>query len=305
MYKFFVKNLALFIGSLIFTFPEISYAQNPACSTDSSGAVSGVSGWSGSSTACGITPETQRVTLRRVSLCRSAPTAPTTSTAYGASMCSNTIFSGAAGREVTIQTGSATSVSDPVNTNIPAPATYTHALVILDPAIVLQAQSDFDGTVTAADSTSGTKCWTKTSSMYIQTASGWLTTSCGTTASTLGEATVYVNKLGGTNNTQETFTGSQGHSITAYLIDSSGRLVSTTTNDSLGSTTYILALIQNPTALTIVKQNYRPRHSIQMYWANATAALVDMASYSPNTAFRAGVFDTYFTYTCGGHPNCP
>jgi hypothetical protein len=305
MYKFFVKNLALFIGSLIFTFPALSYAENPACSTDSSGAVSGVSGWSGSSTACGITPETQRITLRRVSLCRSAPTAPTTSTAYGASMCSNTIFSGTAGREITIATGATTSVSDPVNTNIPGPATYTHALVILDPTIILQAQSDFDGTVTAADGTSGTKCWTKASSMYFQTAIGWLTTSCGATASTLGEATVYINKLGGANNTQETFTGSQGQLITAYLIDSSGKLVSSTTNDSLGSVTYILGLFENPTALTIVKQNYRPRHSIQMYWANRTAALVDMASYSPNTAFRAGVFDAYFTYNCGGHPNCP
>jgi hypothetical protein len=305
MYKLIVKGLAFFIGSFILIHPGFSYGQNPACTKDSNGAISGVSGWSGSSTACGIAPETQRITLRRVSLCRSAPTAPTTTTAYGASMCSNSIFSGAAGREVTIQTGSTTSVSDPVSTNIPAPATYTHALVILDPGIILQAQSDFDGTVTATDSTSGTKCWTKSSSMYIQTASGWLTTSCGTTASTLGEATIYVNKLGGTNNTQETFTGSQGHSITAYLIDSSGKLVSSTTNDSLGSTTYILALIQNPTALTIVKQNYKPRHSIQMYYANATAALWDMASYYPNMAFRAGVFDTYFTYTCGGHPNCP
>jgi hypothetical protein len=149
------------------------------------------------------------------------------------------------------------------------------------------------------------KCWTKTSTMFTGTAGTPNTTSCGAAVTTLGEMTVNVNLLGGAGGTQETFTGSQGQTITAFLVDAAGKLVTGTVNDGFGDVARIVAIIENPSPMVIVKQSYKPRHSIQLFWSNSTAALADMVSFSPQFFYRSGVFDAFFEYKCGGHPNCP
>ena len=300
-----ISNTLLIVGfSFLTTYATIGRAANPACPIDGAGAVSGAAAFPARVTACGIAPDTQRITLRRVVLCKGAPTPPSTSQAFSGN-CSNTIFSGAAGKTVTIQTGSTNAVSEPVNTNIPAAGIYTHAVIQMDPKIILQAQSDFDASVTSTDTTSGVKCWTKTSTMFTGTAGTPNTTSCGAAVTTLGEMTVNVNLLGGAGGTQETFTGSLGHTITAFLVDAAGKLVTGTVNDGFGDVARIVAIIENPSPMVIVKQSYKPRHSIQLFWSNSTAALADMVSFSPRFFYRSGVFDAFFEYKCGGHPNCP
>ena len=300
-----ISNTLLIVGfSFLTTYATIGRAANPACPIDGAGAISGVAIFPALVEACGIAPDTQRITLRPVVLCKGAPTPPSTSQAFSGN-CSNTIFSGAAGKTVTIQTGSTNAVSEPVNTNIPAAGIYTHAVIQIDPKVILQAQSDFDDSVTSTDLTSGVKCWTKTSTMFIRSAGTPNTTSCGAAVTTLGEMTVNVNLLGGVGGTQETFTGSQGHTITAFLVDAAGKLVTGTVNDGFGDVARIVAIIENPSPMVIVKQSYKPRHSIQLFWSNSTAALADMVSFSPQFFYRSGVFDAFFEYKCGGHPNCP
>lgn len=301
-----ISNTLLIVGfSFLTTYATIGRAANPACPIDGAGAVSGAAAFPARVSACGIAPDTQRITLRRVVLCKGAPTPPSTSQAFSGSNCSNTIFSGAAGKTVTIQTGSTNAVSAPVNTVIPAAGTYTHAVIQMDPKIILQAQSDFDASVTSTDTTSGVKCWTKTSTMFTGTAGTPNTTSCGAAVTTLGEMTVNVNLLGGAGGTQETFTGSQGQTITAFLVDAAGKLVTGTVNDGFGDVARIVAIIENPSPMVIVKQSYKPRHRIQLFWSNSTAALADMVGFSPQFFYRSGVFDAFFEYKCGGHPNCP
>ena len=141
--------------------------------------------------------------------------------------------------------------------------------------------------------------------MFTGTAGTPNTTSCGAAVTTLGEMTVNVNLLGGVGGTQETFTGSLGHTITAFLVDAAGKLVTGTVNDGFGDVARIVAIIENPSPMVIVKQSYKPRHSIQLFWSNSTAALADMVSFSPRFFYRSGVFDAFFEYKCGGHPNCP
>ena len=300
-----ISNTLLIVGfSFLTTYATIGRAANPACPIDGAGAISGVAIFPALVEACGIAPDTQRITLRPVVLCKGAPTPPSTSQAFSGN-CSNTIFSGAAGKTVTIQTGSTNAVSEPVNTNIPAAGIYTHAVIQIDPKVILQAQSDFDDSVTSTDLTSGVKCWTKTSTMFIRSAGTPNTTSCGAAVTTLGEMTVNVNLLGGVGGTQETFTGSLGHTITAFLVDAAGKLVTGTVNDGFGDVARIVAIIENPSPMVIVKQSYKPRHSIQLFWSNSTAALADMVSFSPQFFYRSGVFDAFFEYKCGGHPNCP
>ena len=300
-----ISNTLLIVGfSFLTTYATIGRAANPACPIDGAGAISGVAIFPALVEACGIAPDTQRITLRPVVLCKGAPTPPSTSQAFSGN-CSNTIFSGAAGKTVTIQTGSTNAVSEPVNTNIPAAGIYTHAVIQIDPKVILQAQSDFDDSVTSTDLTSGVKCWTKTSTMFIRSAGTPNTTSCGAAVTTLGEMTVNVNLLGGVGGTQETFTGSQGQTITAFLVDAAGKLVTGTVNDGFGDVARIVAIIENPSPMVIVKQSYKPRHSIQLFWSNSTAALADMVSFSPQFFYRSGVFDAFFEYKCGGHPNCP
>ena len=300
-----ISNTLLIVGfSFLTTYATIGRAANPACPIDGAGAISGVAIFPALVEACGIAPDTQRITLRPVVLCKGAPTPPSTSQAFSGN-CSNTIFSGAAGKTVTIQTGSTNAVSEPVNTNIPAAGIYTHAVIQIDPKVILQAQSDFDDSVTSTDLTSGVKCWTKTSTMFIRSAGTPNTTSCGAAVTTLGEMTVNVNLLGGVGGTQETFTGSLGHTITAFLVDAAGKLVTGTVNDGFGDVARIVAIIENPSPMVIVKQSYKPRHSIQLFWSNSSAALADMVSFSPRFFYRSGVFDAFFEYKCGGHPNCP
>ena len=276
------------------------YAANPAC-TLTAGKVDA------STSSCGITPAIQTINILQVKLCTSKPSAPTTGSALDESKCSNSIFSGGGGRKVTIQTDAETSVSDGQSTQIPAAKTYTYALIKLSPYVILNASAEFDDTVTArdgtsGDTTSGTICWTKTSSMYMNT-SVWDTTSCGGTIGAQGSTTVYINKLG--DGVTESFTGSQGNPIDLYLANEANKLSSTPGTSSLGDISKIIGIVKISDNITTVKQAYKPKHSLKMYIANSTAALIDTDSMSPEIVFRVGLFDIYMTYACGGHKNCP
>ena len=92
----------------------------------------------------------------------------------------------------------------------------------------------------------------------------------------------------------------------AFLITSTDAMFNIKVSiDGFGDVARIVTIIENPSPMVIVKQSYKPRHSIQLFWSNSTAALADMVSFSPQFFYRSGVFDAFFEYKCGGHPNCP
>ena len=117
---------------------------------------------------CETQPDSQVITIHKISLCTSSPTAPTTSAIIDRSMCTE-YFSNDSGAVATVVKGVANGVTGTI-TDVPS-GTYTHALVELGTSFTYTSTFTFTDPATDTDgnntSTLNT-CVTKASSFTPQ-----------------------------------------------------------------------------------------------------------------------------------------
>ena len=117
---------------------------------------------------CETQPDSQVITIHKISLCTSSPTAPTTSAIIDRSMCTE-YFSNDAGALATVVKGVANGVTGTI-TDIPS-GNYTHALVELGTSFTYTSTFTFAENAKATDTdgnNASTTCVTKASSFSPQ-----------------------------------------------------------------------------------------------------------------------------------------
>ena len=117
---------------------------------------------------CETQPDSQVITIHKISLCTSSPTAPTTSAIIDRSMCTE-YFSNDAGALATVVKGVANGVTGTI-TDIPS-GNYTHALVELGTSFTYTSTFTFAENAKASDTdgnNASTTCVTKASSFDPQ-----------------------------------------------------------------------------------------------------------------------------------------
>ena len=111
---------------------------------------------------CETQPDSQVITIHKISLCTSSPTAPTTSAIIDRSMCTE-YFSNDAGAVATVVKGVANGVTGTI-TDVPS-GTYTHALVEMGTSFTYTSTFTFTSAATDTDgNNASTTCVTKASS---------------------------------------------------------------------------------------------------------------------------------------------
>ena len=115
---------------------------------------------------CETQPDSQVITIHKISLCTSSPTAPTTSAIIDRSMCTE-YFSNDAGALATVVKGVANGVTGTI-TDIPS-GNYTHALVEMGTSFTYTSTFTFTSAATDTDgNNASTTCVTKASSFTPQ-----------------------------------------------------------------------------------------------------------------------------------------
>ena len=117
---------------------------------------------------CETQPDSQVITIHKISLCTSSPTAPTTSAIIDSTMCTE-YFSNDAGALATVVKGVANGVTGTI-TDIPS-GNYTHALVEMGTSFTYTSTFTFAENAKASDTdgnNASTTCVTKASSFTPQ-----------------------------------------------------------------------------------------------------------------------------------------
>ena len=202
------RNLAFFSVAVLFAMylSCISPGHAAPCTLNGASEITDTS-------ACGITPTTQKVTIKKILLCTSAPTAPTASSAAGVTSCTGQVFSNTAGQQVTVVPGVGPKIS---GVSKPANGTYTHAWVELDTTFVISANAKFASARRDFAGNTGQYCWSKAITVFNADTINAVAANCGDAVSGQGETSWRINSFAGPSNTTN-FTGTGGE-IFAYLV---------------------------------------------------------------------------------------
>lgn len=211
--------------------------------------------------ACYSQADEIKMTIYKIYLCTSSPTAPTTSTPINLSSCTQ-IFNNSTGAVATLN---ATTINNPPQLSgnsinglpLQNGNQYTYSYIEFSPSgQLVKSTKAFNVPHTGADGSSGTFCWTGTSSVYAwSTALPTSVSSCGNSYTAGGYVTTMLNSLGGTgpfsatasfNNVGPTL----DVTLNAYLMDSTYKLPVTGTRDSMGTVITLGAVYPLTTAIT-------------------------------------------------------
>jgi len=243
-------------------------------------------------TDCYSQPDVQQVTFYKIAFCKSQPTAPTTTAAVDTTSCS-TVFQNTSGSTINIQKGATVNLTGTFTR--PPNGTYAYVYVEISPTMATQKVAYFVGARNNTDSSSnGTKCWSLSGNTYGYNTSNPVVTTCGADGATttgLGLTTIKNNTLNGALGyvNTATFSTTYGGNLTAYLVDSSSKLVATTARDSMGTITKIIGVY--PETINLTHQELLS--FIEMKYANATGTAVSMGGGTVSN-FSGGPFDIYF-----------
>lgn len=217
---------------------------------------------------CNLQPEVQQVTLYRLFVCTTKPTAPTSSTAANLTNCAP-MYSNSAGQTITV---TKTATSALTGTTRPANATYTHAYVEISPSWQVKAKATFSSAMSDSNgTTSGTQCWSIANAANNGNLFNWsirtqgsmdLVTKCGTTTdSTYAATTIVTNSFDGSSFVNAVTnapisnggTTSLTNKLDTYLLASSGFLATpgNPAVNNANSVSKIGAVLTLPTSLTI------------------------------------------------------
>ena len=135
------------------------FCEGPLGTAKAIESAAGVITYSGAASAigdCSFAPDEYQVTIYELSLCRSTPTAPTTSSAYDISSCSVVIKS-PSGQTVNIAAGTEVALTD---FTAPPIGTYTHGHMVIGLSIGIKVTKQFTNTMFRNDTTAtGNYCW--------------------------------------------------------------------------------------------------------------------------------------------------
>ena len=245
--------------------------------------------------ACEMQPTTQKVKFFKVDLCTTKPTAPTTAAAVIKTTCSD-VFTNAAGSEVSIVKGVGSALDGTFND--PPYDTYTWAYIEISPTLKYTSNATFagnrkhpGGTVT----TSGNAiCWTiNASSFNAYGLTGGVPNprviNCGNALGTIGEESLFLNSFfsgqddgSDSRSTAASFLATSGSLVEGYLVDSTGKLVASTSVvlDAASGVSKVIILM--PVNLTITpdttgyNMKWNNTRGIKPYFSLSTDQIVDM-----------------------------
>ena len=242
----------------------------PSCAKSSSGGVTTITPPLPGEN-CNIQPDAQTISIYRLALCTSKPSAPTTSAVSSTSTC-----------EFFYETNSLTgsSVSIVLNANVALPAgvstkpannTYTHLYVEIDPEVKIKSAVKFNQSMGDSNGLStGAHCWSILATTYNfsmnMLGSMPQATACGSSApvSASVEATslLYNSMMddsglsGGTGFTNAFInlptTAGGVSTLDAYLIGADKKLVATQTVNTIGTVKRVVGIMTLPGAGVVV-----------------------------------------------------
>lgn len=186
-----------------------------------------------SGSLCILAPDEYKITLFDAYLCTASPTAPTASATLDSSNCTK-VYSNSTGLAISILDSGSTALTGGT-TQVPAIGTYTHAVVKVDNAFKIKSNfkfsTDRDGSgnyIKGLDNNRGQYCATRNVAMVTGSEA---TTTCGSSAPTAGELTMYMTNFDGSGfAATSTLNFTDGSTMTGYLLDANDKLSTSATN---------------------------------------------------------------------------
>jgi hypothetical protein len=199
---------------------------------------------------CYAKPLVYKAKIYKVGVCKSQPVAPTQLSPIDLSSCT-AVFTNDSGYEASLNYGA------PVNligiTTKPTIGNYSYTYAIVDPTFKVTSKFTFSANRTNKPSngapTSGVVCWSKAGIFYSFRSSLIKDlVDCGTEAQSAPSETLSkTNALGVTNNLP--LTTKNFSTFTGYLVDQNFK-TATTTEGSMGTTAYIIAVAPSNISIT-------------------------------------------------------
>ena len=164
----FNSIIILFLISLSFSINSYAdgFCEGPLVTENAIESAAGVITFQGNENGigdCAFAPDEYTVTIYEMGLCTSAPTVPTTSSAYTLGTCT-TVISSASGQTINLAAGSELALTGVTR---PANATYTHAYMVLGNSFGIKVTKQFTNTMHRFNTaTSGNFCWSTTGTLH-------------------------------------------------------------------------------------------------------------------------------------------
>lgn len=302
--NFSVKTV--FVAFLCFTFGS-AIAQTPTSCGNSGSVASPITMSNGS--ACYSQPDEMQMTIYKIHLCSSVPTAPTTSAAIDLSACVQ-VFNNSNGAVATLTSSTANNPPQLSGNTITRPALqngtrYSHTYIEFAPGSTIKASKSFVSSHTGADSSTGSFCWTGSGTIYAWASSvPSHASSCGASSTPGGALVNKLNSLGGTGPFSASANFSNAGSandvtVNAYLMDASYKLPASGVRDSMGTVVTLGAIYPLPSAITYDKSTQDGLvTSINFSWGT------EIFRQSGTTFFMGGPISVKFSPHCKNQGSC-
>ena len=245
---------------------------------------------------CETQPDSQVITIHKISLCTSSPTAPTTSAIIDRSMCKE-YFSNDAGAVATVKKGVSNTITG-TTTDIPS-GTYTHALVEMGTSFSYTSTFNFSANATDTDgNNASTTCVTKASSFTPQYNLSDVTNLAKSNITCADQAaaptTIVLNALyfdGSSSCTMTLDYVGTNSTVPAFLVKSDGKLAATSCNaTSANSVDRVVGFLPID-----VKWVQGAGHTIKIKYNNSRGAKIDWTGTNSINKINIAFFD--FTIT--------
>ena len=245
---------------------------------------------------CETQPDSQVITIHKISLCTSSPTAPTTSAIIDRSMCTE-YFSNDAGALATVVKGVANGVTGTI-TDIPS-GNYTHALVEMGTSFTYTSTFTFTDNVTDTDgNNASTTCVTKASSFTPQYNLSNVTNLAKSNITCADQAAVPITMVlsaldfDGTSTCKMAldYVGTNS-TVPAFLVKSDGKLAATSCNaTSANSVDRVVGFLPID-----IKWSQGAGQTIKIKYNNSRGVLIDWTGTNSINKINIAFFD--FTIT--------
>ena len=247
---------------------------------------------------CETQPDSQAITIHKISLCTSSPTAPTTSAIIDSTMCTE-YFSNDAGALATVVKGVANGVTGTI-TDIPS-GTYTHALVEMGTSFTYTSTFTFTENVSDTDGNNGTTktCVTKASSFDPQYNLSEVTNLAKSNITCVNQAAVPITMVlsaldfdSGTSTCKMAldYVGTNS-TVPVFLIKSDGKLAATSCNaTSANSVDRVVGFLPID-----IKWSQGAGQNVRIEYNNSRGAKIDWTGTNSINKLQISFFD--FTMT--------
>ena len=246
---------------------------------------------------CETQPDSQVITIHKISLCTSSPTAPTTSAIIDSTMCTE-YFSNDAGALATVVKGVANIITGTI-TDIPS-GNYTHALVEMGTSFTYTSTFTFTENVSDTDGNNGTTktCVTKASSFTPKYNLSNVTNLAKSNITCADQAAVPITMIlsalefdgSSTCKMALDYVGTNS-TVPAFLVKSDGKLAATSCNaTSANSVDRVVGFLPID-----IKWSQGAGQNVRIVYNNSRGALIDWTGTNSINKINIAFFD--FTMT--------